>query len=364
MNSSRVFRAEQDTVLGLSTVCGTLTYTVLLVAPSFVPPRTPLAKWVSVAAVLGTVFFPLLAAAAFVFALSAQAGRHDAYWGHASAPWWHGPPGNHDFCEENYAYSSFVAEFHNTWSSLLIISYGAVGSWYTRRFATTENRFAAAFLSIGSVGVGSALFHGNLLRWGQILDEAPMLFLLFSYAYILIEDEPRPKHGIWLPVLLVASCLTFVGTYLVFYNYMIFLGGFVGGSLLLVCFGAVAARGASRLCKALFVAGFLSLVTGTACWVIDDVGCAVAWPPIRLMRLHIGWHVLTGLAGYLFVLAAVAMLAAQLGGSRRPALYLWCGGLKGWRVAEDDRTGKLVWTRAPVPDFLLPYVAIETKRSA
>ena len=45
-----------------------------------------------------------------------------------------------------------------------------------------------AFLSLGSVGVGSTLFHCNLLRWGQVLDEAPMLLYVFTGTYLALEQ--------------------------------------------------------------------------------------------------------------------------------------------------------------------------------
>jgi len=100
-------------------------------------------------------------------------------------------------------------------------------------------RFQAAFISIGFIGVGSALFHGTLLRWGQIMDEAPMMFYVFCALYCFIEDGPKPRYGTWLPILLASSCVLFVVYYLVFYVYWIFLVGFISGVVILVGLGAV-----------------------------------------------------------------------------------------------------------------------------
>ena len=60
-------------------------------------------------------------------------------------------------------------------------------------------------MSIGAVGVGSTLYHATLLRVGQILDEVPMLCIIFSGIYCFIEDEMERKYGAWFPFLFI-SC--------------------------------------------------------------------------------------------------------------------------------------------------------------
>ena len=85
--------------------CGiTVVLTTLLVAPALVPPRAPATVWLVWVCVIATVIAPIVlcayAVASFNTTTSTAASSPAGYWGHDDAPWWHGTPGNHDFCEE------------------------------------------------------------------------------------------------------------------------------------------------------------------------------------------------------------------------------------------------------------------------
>ena len=47
--------------------------------------------------------------------------------------------------------------------------------------------FDVAYTSVLIVGIGSLLFHGTLLRAGQVLDEVPMLWASLAFLYALGE---------------------------------------------------------------------------------------------------------------------------------------------------------------------------------
>ena len=202
-------------------------YSFLLQSPS-----TPLRpeKWLIVLSGVCTVVLPVLGALATVLLHRSSSRREDSQENRPYTPAWipgvHGTGANHNFCEEDHTFSSWIAEFHNSWSSLPIIFYGGVGPYYTRRYATKELRFSAGFVSIGAVGVGSTLYHATLLRVGQILDEVPMLCIIFSGIYCFIEDEKERKYGAWFPILLISVCLALVAGYLVFYLHILFVLAF------------------------------------------------------------------------------------------------------------------------------------------
>lgn len=120
-----------------------------------------------------------------------------------------GPPfsANHDFCESNYEITSEIVEFWNVvscfpmcWSGLWHLHQygkhiGGVIAANAERLSTLKDnskekeelvkrithdkivlRLAQLVaIQIFVVGVGSALFHGTLTRYGQISDELPML---------------------------------------------------------------------------------------------------------------------------------------------------------------------------------------------
>ena len=99
-----------------------------------------------------------------------------------------------DWCEPNYLVSPFVAEWWNTWSSI-VISLGAVlglgmllcSGW------PRERRFVLGYVVVFVVGVGSAAFHGTLSKLGQALDELPMIAAGLVFAYtVRFRASTRP----------------------------------------------------------------------------------------------------------------------------------------------------------------------------
>ncbi|MCC6810930.1 MAG: ceramidase [Deltaproteobacteria bacterium] len=97
-----------------------------------------------------------------------------------------------DWCEPNYLHSPYVAEWWNTWSSLLIVGLAAYGLWQARR---AERRFSLAFVLLAMVGLGSVAFHGTLLKSAQASDELPMILCGLAYAFILINRK-RPRAAV------------------------------------------------------------------------------------------------------------------------------------------------------------------------
>ena len=284
----------------------TVIYTLILVLPSCAKPQSFSATLLQYASFFLTVFLPLTWCLFTVLFLAPQeSSLGNPYWGSER---WHGSSGNHDFCEQDYVYYKHIVEFHNTWSSLPIIFYGTTGIFYTRKYATLEGRFPCSFIAIGAVGVGSALFHGSLRSWGQILDEVPMMLIIFAFAYCHLESKATPDHYPWLPIALIASCFAFVAAYLFFYFYAFFLIGFSGGVAMLLLYGVSIYGRVSVLTKRIFLMGVISFLAGFLCWIVDDQFCR----HVENFNLHIGWHILTSLGGYLFSLCHVTLRAKPL----------------------------------------------------
>ena len=91
-----------------------------------------------------------------------------------------------DFCETNYLHSSYIAEPHNLFSSLWGLSLlGLIGIYYGN--PTGEIRFKIAYGILILIGIGSAALHGTLNWVFQSADELPMIYLVISALYCLIE---------------------------------------------------------------------------------------------------------------------------------------------------------------------------------
>lgn len=89
---------------------------------------------------------------------------HDnvGYWGPRTA--------SVDWCEPNYVWSPYIAEFWNTVSSICIVACGILGVWSNLTYSYRRRFLFPSMFMIG-IGCGSIAFHGTLQFAGQALDE-------------------------------------------------------------------------------------------------------------------------------------------------------------------------------------------------
>ena len=106
----------------------------------------------------------------------------------------HSSPSIH-FCEPPYAVTSTIAEYFNTFSSL---SYIAVGVFYLNHILQNKKVLPKVYqflisLHLIFIGCGSALFHAIPRFDMELLDELPMLSLMFVLMYYVIDKHPWMK---------------------------------------------------------------------------------------------------------------------------------------------------------------------------
>ena len=64
---------------------------------------------------------------------------------------------------------------------------------YRYRHQQLELKFWASYIGVFVIGLGSVAFHGTLLRWGQVLDEVPMLWASLCFLYVgMTMEGTRP----------------------------------------------------------------------------------------------------------------------------------------------------------------------------
>jgi dihydroceramidase len=141
-------------------------------------------------------------------------------------------------------------------------------------------------------------------------------------VYILLEDGPTRKHGLWLPWGLGAyACVV---TYLCAFTrgrveFYVFQFGF--GALELFCMGRVyllQRQSADARVHRLFRLGFSAYVLGIAGWFVDLKLCdvvSITLPRYGLVnpQLHAVWHLLVSYGFY-----SLLVLVAQEAGRARP----------------------------------------------
>ncbi|OVA20044.1 Ceramidase [Macleaya cordata] len=93
-----------------------------------------------------------------------------------------------EWCEKNYAYSSYIAEFYNTISNIPCILLALIGliNALRQRF---EKRFSVLHISNMILAIGSMLFHATLQHVQQQSDETPMVWEMLLYLYILYSPD-------------------------------------------------------------------------------------------------------------------------------------------------------------------------------
>ena len=97
-------------------------------------------------------------------------------------------PASIDWCEKNYKYSPYIAEFWNTITGASLCLSSLIYYLVYINNKTEYNKYiynANFWLFI--VGVGTILFHGSLLYIFQLLDEIPMLLIAIQYLKLNIK---------------------------------------------------------------------------------------------------------------------------------------------------------------------------------
>jgi len=123
----------------------------------------------------------------------------EGYWGPRTS--------NVDWCEPNYYYTPYVAEFFNTISSVPMIIYGLYGMIKTWK-SQLGSRFPLGHFVVFLVGVGSTMFHMTLLYQHQMLDELPMIIGSLVFVFILFDLGNEEKNS---RVMLIATILILYG---------------------------------------------------------------------------------------------------------------------------------------------------------
>lgn len=221
---------------------------------------------------------------------------HDAgYWGPTDALV--------DWCEANYAVTQFIAEFYNTVSSFPLILLSVIAVAVGVMGKRLEMRFLVTFLSLGFVGVGSALFHATMRYWGQLFDEVPMMLGSLSLLYCIYTTDLSPKQSHWrISTMFISWGLLNVYLYIFQQQYALFLINYGGQTLISVIFGYTKCRPFSTpLSNKLFFCCVGIYAMGLSCWIIDQRWCSLMQP----FQLHAFWHICAGYGSYLGVYCSV-----------------------------------------------------------
>jgi hypothetical protein len=92
-----------------------------------------------------------------------------------------------NWCEYDYKYSNYIAEFWNTLTGLTLCITGI----YLYHINKQQKHYILIWSNIllFIVGIGTILFHGTLIYLWQLFDEIPMLLLVIEYYKLLLDTS-------------------------------------------------------------------------------------------------------------------------------------------------------------------------------
>lgn len=224
-----------------------------------------------------------------------------------------------DFCEPNYFVSDQIAEFHNTWSSVLITLLAIVGFLYCN--PTNESRFSVMYFFIGAVGIGSVALHCTLHWLPQSSDEIPMLWQSLSmlYALCVMHDEKQSARTKTIGLaFIVIGVLETIVYYCFRQIYAVFIVTFILSSAIVTSWTAYLAfyEGdsvqRSLRSKVFITAITYFLVYGVTVWLVDMHLCELLMPyylaiPTGGLTLHVLWHIFSALGTYYCVVFLIVV---------------------------------------------------------
>mmetsp|Transcript_6564 Transcript_6564/g.10767 ORF Transcript_6564/g.10767 Transcript_6564/m.10767 type:complete len:330 (-) Transcript_6564:133-1122(-) len=94
---------------------------------------------------------------------------------------WHPHTGDFDWCEYNYAWTEYIAEPWNTFTSLIYIIVAFISIHNTSRYIPANiyvSDLTLLTVILIFIGIGSTLFHATLRYETQLLDELPMHWMV------------------------------------------------------------------------------------------------------------------------------------------------------------------------------------------
>ncbi|XP_027165084.1 alkaline ceramidase-like [Coffea eugenioides] len=202
----------------------------------------------------------------------------------------------HEWCEPNYLYSSYIAEFFNTLSNLPAILLALVGLVIalSQRF---EKRFGVLHISNMILAIGSALYHATLQRMQQQGDETPMVWEMLLYLYILYSPDWHYRSTMPIFLFLYAIVFAFAHAYVRFG-----VGFWLHYALLcLLCIPRMYKYyiyTEDKLAKRLAKLYLITLIVGSVCWLFDRLLCKGISRWYFNPQGHALWHVFMGFNSY------------------------------------------------------------------
>lgn len=199
-----------------------------------------------------------------------------------------------DWCEDNFVYSNYIAEFFNTISNIPFIAFYYLGIYTFKNFnCYGDDKFLYGCLLF--TGVSSFYFHATLSLFSQLLDEFSIILLLAN-ALIMTYKNNNIRLGI--------KSYTFTHSIVMCYYPhinipVLFFIGFCVWRILKKKFKKYSDQSFKYYWKLAQFFFFLS----TSCWIIDKFFCS--YTKFLGIQFHALWHIFSAICAYYSILVGI-----------------------------------------------------------
>jgi len=176
------------------------------------------------------------------------------------------------FCENKYDKVFWMAEYYNTMSSLSYIFIGLL-FW--------DTRMSHIGIKLSCMGVGAFILHMTLRHHAQLIDEGAMIVLSYDGARYI--NPILPRFGV---VLLLMIYIMFNDCFVYFLILFTIMKMYIVRQMYLKN------TKRSKLREIFFVCYVVLFISGTVCWIMDQVICE----QVGVYQMHAWWHIFTALS--------------------------------------------------------------------
>jgi hypothetical protein len=194
-----------------------------------------------------------------------------------------------DWCESNFIYNIFIAEFWNSITSLSVSMFGLIGMFF-------YPKIKMLYFTMIPIGLTSFYFHATLSLLGQLLDEVSIVICIIVAGHYINNNIYKICNKYLMYVINIIQIILMF-TFPEYNRLILFMYGFYFWKFLrhvkmTYCEDDVYYITLSEI---LFAS---SVIT----WLIDFIFC------IKIFNFHALWHILIGFTGY-YLFKAIYILS-------------------------------------------------------
>jgi len=209
-----------------------------------------------------------------------------------------------DWCEDNYTFSPYIAEFVNTVSNIIFIVMPPLLMRLHGQYSLKAGRgIHLIWTLLIVVGTCSAYFHATLSLLGQLLDEMAILWVVMAGFALWYprdalpgrwKEDPQGRRKFANLCIVLATITTFLGFIQPILNaFILLILGVPALVLLALQLKIEKDQRVINLGRRTIVFYLLAIF----CWLNDRLLCEF-WYDLGFPYLHGAWHVLIFLASY------------------------------------------------------------------